>query len=127
MKNIIYLLVLLLFISCGTLRIEQPDMVGKYNRLHKSKNFLTTRYSLTLNLDNTFHLSIKTQDTYGVCIGIWSMQNNYIYLKCEDKEGTIAAITSGYLNKREYKLEIVNKNRIKFDTALLKRKGNSLN
>lgn len=108
--------------SCGTLKIEQADLVGEYHKLQTAKNALSINYSLVLNSDSTFSLSMKMQDANPQCNGQWELKDNYIYLKCEESENIGEILSSGHMKEKNHKLEVVNRNRIKFKDVVLKRK-----
>ena len=121
-KHLIQVLVTISVFSCSPLKIGKAGIVGEYQKHETAKNTLSVNHSLILNSDNTFSLSIKMQDANPECDGKWEIKDNFIYLKCNDTENTIAkALSSGYMKERAYKLEVINKNKIKFKYVTLKR------
>lgn len=128
MKKIFQIVIICtLYYSCGTLKIEQTDLVGEYHKHQTAKNALSINYNLVLKSDKTFNLSIKVQDANPECNGKWEYKDNYVYLKCDDiEDAIIETLSSGYMKERDYKLEVINRNKIRFkDDVILKRKNSS--
>jgi len=122
MKKIGYILLALFIYSCGSLKLEQNDIVGEFSKRQASENTLSVNYDLTLKADNTFSLSIKMQDANPKCNGNWELKDNYVYLKCEESENIGEILSSGHMKEKDYKLEVINRNRIRFKEVVLKRK-----
>lgn len=125
MKKIVYILIILSIYSCGTLKIEQADLVGEYHKLQTAKNALSINYNLVLNSDNTFTLSMKMQDANPQCDGKWELKDKkYIYLECDETTDVGVILSSGNMKEKNYKLEVIDKNKIRFKDVILKRKNN---
>lgn len=122
MKNIIYISIVFLLYSCSALKIQQSDIIGEFYKREVSKNTLSVSYNLLLKSDSIFTLSMKMQDANPKCNGKWTLKDNYIYLKCDETQDVGDVLSSGYMNEREYKLEVLNSNKIKFKNSILKRK-----
>lgn len=122
MKKIRYILIVLIFYSCSAVKIEPSFVVGKYYKRQMSKNTFSINYNLILKSDNTFSLSMNMQDANPKCNGKWELrENKYIYLKCDETNDIGVILSSGYMNEKEYKLEIINRNKIKFKNVILKK------
>lgn len=121
MKNIVYILIVVSVYSCGSLKIEQADIVGEYYKTQASGKALSISYDLTLNSDNTFSLSMKMQDANPKCNGRWEIKDNYIYLKCEESEDIVEILSSGHMKEKDHKLEVMSRNKIKFKDVILKK------
>jgi len=124
MKKIVYILMIVLIYSCSSLKIEQANIVGEYFMLQTNRNTLSISYNLILNSDNTFSLSLKMQDANPKCNGQWKLIDKYIYLKCKDTEDVVDVLSSGYMKEKNYKLEVINSNKIKFKDVVLKKINN---
>lgn len=113
-RNIIYIAVISFIFSCKTSQ-NLKSFYGEYYK--KGKDF---EYSLLLNANNTFMLETKYQDANPTCVGKWKKTNdNEIQLMCNDTESPTEMLSSGYMNEREHKIEIISKNKIKFKNVIL--------
>lgn len=123
MKAIIYMSVMLMSLwSCRAQKLEHEAICGTFYKLNKDKYF-STSYTLNLNPDNIFTFVIKTQDAQPQCKGIWEMvDNEFILLKCCEAANPYEVLSSGYMSEKEHKLQIINKNKIKYKDVVLKRK-----
>jgi len=124
MKNLIYILIALTICSCSSLKVQQADVIGQYYKLQTSRNTLSVSYDLILKKDNSFSLSIRMQDANPMCNGKWELKDNrYIYLECDDVKGVAEMLSSGSMTDKNYKLEVLSKNKIRFKDVILKRKN----
>jgi hypothetical protein len=121
-RKISYVLIVLLIYSCVSSNLTETAAVGEYTKKITSKDKLSVTYNLILNADNFFSLSIKIQDANPKCNGKWELKDNHIYLKCTESNNVIEMLSSGYMKKKEYHLEVINRNKIKFENVILKRK-----
>lgn len=123
MKAIIYMSVILMsLLSCRAQKLEHEAICGTFYKLNKDKDF-STSYTLTLNPDNTFTFVIKVQDAQPQCNGTWEMvDNEFILLKCGEDANPYEMLSSGYMSEKEHKLQVINKNKIKYKDVVLKRK-----
>ena len=111
-----------LFITCNAQKIEQGSISGIFYRLIKGKDF-NTSYTLELNADSTFKLRINLFEGNSQCIGKWKILDNvFIMLNCNEDVNPYEMLSSGYMSEKEYKLQIINKNKIKYKDFVLKRK-----
>ena len=116
-KHILPVILICLLSSCKSLKSEQ-DIYGDFYK--KGQDY---EYSLTLNKDRTFVLTIKYQDANPSCIGKWEKSNgSEIHLKCDDVENPTETISSSYMNEREHKIEIISSNKLRFKNTVLNRK-----
>lgn len=114
-RPILTYLICILLLSCNAtknIRIE-----GVYEK--QGKDFL---YTLTLNPDGTFLLSKKYFEVNASCNGDWSKKDDTIILKCAEAESLSEKLSGGYMNQREFRIEIQNENRLKFGKVILERK-----
>jgi hypothetical protein len=115
MRSLIYI-ILLVFVSCKVLTLQQ-EMPGEYYKGGKD-----CEYSLKLNQDSTFVLSIKYQDAKPQCNGKWQyLGKDTLVLKCNEVENISETLNNGYMTDREKKVRIINRNRLKLDQIILKR------
>lgn len=115
------LLVLIASISsCVSIKLKQNDMVGKYYKRHTKKNTISISYTLVLNSDESFTLTINTQDANPSCDGYWELVNDEILLECEE-ESASKMLSNSYLNERNYKLIVINKSKIRLRNSVLKK------
>jgi hypothetical protein len=76
-----------------------------------------------LNPDSTFSIVIQVQDAQPQCNGTWEMiDREFILLKCSEDANPYEMLSSGYMNQKENKLQVINRNKIKFKDVVLKRK-----
>lgn len=116
-RNILILIIALTFLNCKSLKNDQ-EIYGDFYK--KGRDF---EYSLTLKKDNTFSLSMRYQDANPTCIGKWKKSDDFVIsLYCDDVEDTTEMLSSGYMNEKEHKVQIISKNKLKFKNVLLKRK-----
>lgn len=123
MKAIVYMSVMLMsLLSCRVQKLEHEAICGTFYKLNKDKHF-STSYTLRLNPDSTFTFVIKTQDAQPQCNGAWKMvDNEFILLKCGEDANPYEMISSGYMSEKAHKLQVINKNKIKYKDVVLKRK-----
>lgn len=122
-KTIIYLVIIFgLLISCRAQKIDQSSICGTFYKLDKDKHF-SSSYTLELRLDSTFTFIISVQDAKPQCNGKWKIvDNGFIMLNCNEDTNPYEMLSSGYMSQRENKLQIINKNKIKYKDVVLKRK-----
>lgn len=114
MKRILIISVIVL-ISCNT---SKNITTGTYQK--KGVDFL---HSLKLNdTDNSFVLTKKYFEVNSSCTGKWLQKGDTIFLKCNEEKDIAILLSSGYMNKREYKVTIKNRNKLKLNNVVLKRK-----
>jgi hypothetical protein len=115
------------FISClvhsvSAQKIDQCTICGKYYKLLRDKDF-STSYTIELKADSTFKLSIKIFEGRPQCEGKWKfIGEKLILLKCYEDNNPFEALTNGYMSQKEHTIQIINKNRIKFNDFVLRRK-----
>jgi len=110
--------------SCKVQVVEKELICGTFYRLEKGKDFDFAR-TLDLKSDNTFELIINTSEGRPQCKGKWEMINNkFILLKCNDDNNPYETISNIYMSQKEHKVQILGKNRLKYDDVILRRKKN---
>jgi hypothetical protein len=124
-KIFIYIIPMVLFLSSITnaQKVEQEDIEGVYYKLFKDR-YLSSSYSLELHSDGSFNLKETHQDGRPQCNGKWKLEDGkFVVLKCDEVKDLTEALANGYMNKREHKLLIINKNKLQYsDDIVLKRK-----
>ncbi len=122
-KNIVFIVIVMMtFISCKAQKVGSELLCGTFYKLEKKKHF-STSYKLELNSDRTFVFIIKVQDGQPKCNGKWEIiDNEFIVLKCNEITDVAETLTNAYMSKREHKLTIINKNKIKYNDIVLKRR-----
>lgn len=114
-RNLKYIL-LFLVVSCKSLTIQQ----GVYGEFYKGGE--DYKYTLKLNRDSTFFLSMKYQDAMPQCYGKWQyLGQDTLLLKCNELKNISETLSSGYMANREKKVLIIGRNKIKLDQTILKR------
>lgn len=125
MKSKVYFVALCVFVlSCSTTKNMSYDkIIGKFYGKHPGFSKGTyTHYNLELKQDSTFYFQINGHDYSPECKGMWSLSNDILLLKCDEEKDVAVLLSSGYMNQREYKVIIKNRNKLKLDTVVLKRK-----
>ncbi len=122
-KKLIYIVIMMIpLLSCKAQKIEQEAIYGTFYKLEKGKDF-NTSYTLELNSDSTFTLLINTAAGKPQCSGVWEIvDNEFILLKCGEDADSYEMLSSGYMSQKEHKLQILNKNKIKYKDVVLNRK-----
>lgn len=110
--------------ACSTGKLINIDsLAGKfYGKSDGYAKNITTQYYLELGADNIFHLKIKGHDYGPECSGSWIRKEDTLYLKCSDTENLADKLSGGYMNQREFKIKIKNKDMLKMDKVSLKRR-----
>lgn len=113
---LIYLFVLIVFASCRSAYTGQV-ISGEY--YSDGKDY---KYSLVLEADSTFLLEQQNLDVVTKCQGIWyQVSKDTVLLKC-GREASSRFLSSGYMEDREKKIVLVNKNKIQIGKVFLKRR-----
>ena len=113
MKNNFLLLLIVVFASCKSVAISK----GQYYK--EGKDY---QYTLNLSEDSSFVLIQKYFEVNSTCKGKWQyLSADTILLKC-DSESLYAKLESGYMTERERKVIVLNRNKLKLDKVVLKRK-----
>jgi len=114
MKRILILSFIAL-ISCNT---SKNITMGTYQK--KGVDFF---HSLKLNsTDSAFILTKKYFEVNSSCTGKWRQKGDTIFLQCNEEKEISAVLSGGYMNQREYKVIIKNRDKLKLDNVVLKRK-----
>ncbi len=80
-------------------------------------------YDLSLNSDSSFTFTKKYFEVNSTCHGKWQrISSDAILLKCDDA-GVSEQLQSGYMTERERKIIVLNKDKLKIDEVILKRKS----
>lgn len=122
-KKLIYIVIMMIpLLSCKAQKVEQESIYGTFYKLDKDKHF-SSSYTLILNEDGSFKLLEKHKDGNPQCNGSWEIVNKeYILLKCGEVADAMETLTNAYMSKREHKVEIISKNKLKYNDVILKRK-----
>lgn len=115
MKNLLIISIIFLA-SCKTVSMSQ-NMQGQYYK--EGKDY---QYSLSLNNDSSFTLTKKYFEVNSTCRGKWQrISKDTLLLKCGEEDLSVK-LQSGYMTERERKVIVLNKNKLKIDKVILKRK-----
>lgn len=90
--------------------ITKKNIYGNYNFKGVSNGF-TKEYNLSIKKDS-FKISYKSQDASPRCIGRWEVIKDTLYLKCNKEDLAVNLLSNGYMNKRDYKLKIINNKKL---------------
>ena len=109
-------------LSCNAQKLERDEICETFYRLQKEKDF-NIYYKVELKSDSTFSLIVGTVAGKSQCSGKWKVvDNEFIILECAEITDITEALTSGYMSQREHKIQIINKNKIRYKDVILKRK-----
>jgi len=115
---------LLFFISCNVYQnVSDKDLTGTFTHFSRGsiKGF-DFRYELILKKNNEFILSIHGHYN-PTCTGSWMRKKDSIILKCSEVKDLTEVLSSGYMDKRNHIVKIVNKNKLLLNNkVVLKRK-----
>lgn len=125
MKNNILLVLCAFCVSCSTNKnICHNNLTGKfYGKIEGFSKGTYDQYNLELKQDSLFYFNIKIHDASPRCEGVWSLSNDTLLLRCSNVETITDMLSSGYMNKREHKLKIINNKKLKYEDVVLKRKN----
>ncbi|MDP2161200.1 MAG: hypothetical protein Q8K02_11995 [Flavobacterium sp.] len=107
-------------VSCSVLKTERNDIAGTFYK-KGSKNKFNYEYGLKISSDGSFLLSYKVHGANAQCDGIWKQSNDTLFLNCNEEKDIALMLSSGYMNKREYVLKIINRDKLRLDDIVLKR------
>lgn len=121
-KVLIYSIAMILFLPCKAQKIDRETIQGTFYRRNKDRDF-SSSYTLELHSDGSFLLIEKLFEANPQCKGKWELEDNkFIVLKCNDVNDVVETVTNGYMNKREQKLLIISRNKIRYNDVILKRR-----
>lgn len=122
--NILLALLSGFIFSCSVSKeFVSGDLIGNfYGMSNGSIPNTTIQYSLELRADNVFKLKIRGHDYQPECIGVWEHKGDTIFLKCNEEKDIATMLSNGYMNQREFKVTIKNRNKLKLDNVVLKRR-----
>lgn len=122
--NILLALLSGFIFSCSVSKeFVSSDLIGSFYGVSNSSMPNTSiQYFLELKTDNVFKLKIQGHDYRPECIGVWEHKGDTLFLKCNEEKDISIMLSSGYMNQREFKVTIKNRNKLKLDNVVLKRK-----
>lgn len=122
-RAVVYVVITLgLFISCKAQKIGQEALCGTFYKLNKDKYF-SSSYTLELRPDSSFTFIVMVKDAKPQCEGKWKIiDKEFILLECKESSNPYEMLSSGYMSEKEHKLQVINKNKIKYKDFVLKRK-----
>ena len=113
---------MILFLPCKAQKIDRETIQGTFYRRNKDRDF-SSSYTLELHSDGSFLLIEKLFEANPQCKGKWELEDNkFIVLKCNDVNDVVETVTNGYMNKREQKLLIISRNKIRYNDVIFKRR-----
>ena len=123
--NILLLLVFVaLSYSCSIKKeFGNKSMVGKFYGI--ADGFIehtNNQYFLDLKEENLFTLKIIGHDYRPQCEGRWEYKEENLILKCSDIESLAKKLSNSYMNQREFRITVRNKDKLEFNNVILKRK-----
>ena len=108
--------------SCKAQMVDKEAISGTFYKLKKGEDF-NIAYTLKLRANNTFELLISTIDGKPQCEGKWKMINDrFILLECNNDDNPYETISNTYMSQKEHKIQILGKNRLKYEDVVLRRK-----
>ena len=82
------------------------------------------QYFLVLQEDSSFTLSVKLQDASPKCTGKWAnIDDKYIDLYCSESTNPSEILSNEYMQKRTYRLKILNSNKLIIEDVVLKKQN----
>lgn len=124
-KIICFIAITLFIYSCKTQKLveyKSMEIEGTFFGVRETMGF-KYQYILELNQDGSFFFKIIVQDAMPQCQGKWRFENNkFIILDCHEAS-VWETLTNGYMNSRDYKVEILNKNKLRYNNVILKRRN----
>lgn len=127
--KVIYFIAIILFIySCKTQKSSENESTGIEGIFSDRRDTMGFKYQyiLELNQGGSFFFKIITQDAMPQCRGKWRIENNkFIILDCHEAS-VWETLTNGYMNSCDYKIKILNKNKLKYKNVILKRKNSTV-
>lgn len=124
-KIIGYFILCISFVSCTSAQqISENNIIGVfYNKKSSTKNTLGYEYTLKLESENRFSLFQRFQDASPRCNGYWEIKDGVLLLKCADTESITDKLSNAYMNQRDFKIKVKNKNKLELSNRIiLKRK-----
>ena len=108
--------------SCKAQMVEKGAISGTFYKLKKRDDF-NIAYTLELRHDNTFKLLVSTAEGKPQCEGKWEIvDNEFILLECDIDENPYETVTNTYMSQKTHKLQVLGKNRLKYNDVILRRK-----
>lgn len=99
------------------------DLIGSFYDVSSGYiPYTSIQYFLELKTDNVFKFKIHGHGYRPECIGIWEQKGDTIFLKCGEEINIAIMLSNRYMNQREFKVVIKNRNKLKIDNVVLRRK-----
>ncbi|WP_294250471.1 hypothetical protein [uncultured Chryseobacterium sp.] len=124
-KIIGYFILCISFVSCASAKqISENNIIGVfYNKKSSTRNTLGYEYTLKIERENRFSLFQRFQDASPRCDGYRELKDGVLLLKCTDNESAIDKLSNAYMNQRDFKIKVINKNKLELSNRIiLKRK-----
>ncbi|WP_336687616.1 hypothetical protein [Chryseobacterium bernardetii] len=124
-KIIGYFILCILLVSCASAQqINESNIIGVfYNKKSSTRNALGYEYTLKLERENRFSLFQRFQDASPRCDGYWELKDGILLLKCLDTESITDKLSNAYMNQRDFKIKVKNKDKLELSNRIiLKRK-----
>ncbi|WP_106914781.1 hypothetical protein [Chryseobacterium aurantiacum] len=124
-KIIGYFILCILCISCASAQqVDENSIIGVfYNNKASARNALGYEYTLKLERGNRFSMFQRFQDASPRCDGYWELKDGLLLLKCSDIESITDKLSNAYMNQRDFKIKIKNKDKLELNNSIiLKRK-----
>ena len=118
----LFVILLLIISSCGPPKALMPDLSGTY--IGKSKGLMSgvSQYILILNSDRTFIYEERLFEANPKCSGKWRTKDfPFVILECDEEESIANILSNGYMNKRQFKIEILSRNLILYGEILIRK------
>ncbi|MCJ7936185.1 MAG: hypothetical protein MUW56_21775 [Chryseobacterium sp.] len=125
MRIVFFILCLLLCSSCASIQqIDENNIVGVfYCKKLSTKNKFGYEYTLNIEKENKFSMFQRFQDASPRCSGIWELKDGFLFLKCLDTESITDKLSNAYMNQRDFKINVKNKDKLELENhIILKRK-----
>lgn len=125
--NILLALLSGFIFSCSVSKeFVSGDLIDSfYGVSNGSMSNTSIQYSLELKTDNVFKLKMQRHGYQPECVGIWEHKNDTIFLKCNEEKDIAIMLSSGYMNQREYKVVVKNRNKLKLNNVVLRKNNNN--
>lgn len=108
--------------SCKVQMVEKTPLSGTFYKLEKGTDF-DIAYTLELKPDKSFKLIVNSAGGTPQCEGKWRIKDDeIIVLECYKDESPIETITNAYMSQKTHEVKVINKNRLKYNDVVLRRK-----
>lgn len=120
-RNVIYLILILLLLSCSLRKFEKESVYGTFYKKNHGRCYRIS-YELEIRKDGTFVFNEESRGVNPKYYGKWKIVGgNHIMLKCTEDTTKFDPSSFIHVNLKKWRIKILSKNKLKFDNIVLKR------